>query len=76
MINENIFQVFSKLDALIAQKGADESYAFVICGGAALLSLGIVDRSTMDIDVLDPEIPPRLADVAATLGEELGGIIC
>ena len=45
--------------------------AFVVCGGAALLALGLVHRTTRDVDVLDRVAPSsRLIDprpLSATL---------
>ena len=45
---ENALQTVS---AVLAQDGA-EPEAVVICGGAALLSLGFIIRRTKDVDVL------------------------
>ena len=69
-------------------EGAGESYAIAIIGGAALSLLGVVERTTRDVDVLAFATrsgrrawaltpPPRplpvvLADAIRTVGRDLG----
>jgi Nucleotidyltransferase of unknown function (DUF6036) len=49
-ISDNLGQV---LTALAEQLEAEQAYLeLVVCGGAALLALGFVDRATRDVDVL------------------------
>lgn len=44
-----------------------------ICGGAALSVLGLVDRTTKDIDIVAPcELPPTFFDAAKIVGREFG----
>jgi hypothetical protein len=76
---ENALQTVS---AVLAQDGA-EPEAVVICGGAALLSLGFITRRTKDVDVLagvnpveglvdprpfSPALTRAVEDVAKALG--------
>lgn len=43
------------------------SLQVVICGGAALLAIGLIDRATKDIDVLGPpQLPPEFWEAAQT----------
>ena len=44
----------------------------IVCGGGALLVLGIIERQTRDIDVISPEIDPLLQELAAQIGKEFG----
>jgi hypothetical protein len=80
---ENALQTVS---AVLAQDGA-EPEAVVICGGAALLSLGFITRRTKDVDVLarvnpveglvdprpfSPALTRAVEDVAKALGLPVG----
>ena len=63
----------------------DESFALVVCGGSALQALGLVQRTTRDVDVLallraddfgDPllvtaePLPPLLLEASRIVGED------
>jgi|GEM_PF-5342689 len=45
---------------------------FYICGGAALIALGIISRSTKDIDLLLPKIDSDTREIAVSVGSKLG----
>ncbi len=41
------------------------SLAIVLCGGAALSAMGLIERSTKDIDILGPpQLPPQFWEAA------------
>jgi hypothetical protein len=42
----------------------------VVVGGAALALLGVIDRHTRDVDVLDPDLSDELADAARAFAIE------
>ena len=51
----------------------------IVVGGSALALLGVTDRQTRDVDILDPELPAEVAEAARefaahmrTEGTELG----
>ena len=50
-------------DAFLSREGL--AFEAVVIGGAALHTLGIISRTTDDVDVLAPEVPPPIADAAA-----------
>ncbi len=54
--------IFRALDAELMK--AKQRRELVICGGAALIALGIVSRETRDVDVLLPELDDILEDAA------------
>jgi len=54
--------LFRALDAELGQ--AKQVREIVICGGAALIALGIVSRETRDVDVLIPDLDPFLEEAA------------
>lgn len=44
-----------------------------VCGGAALSVMGLVDRTTKDIDLIaPPELPPQFFEAAGIVGREFG----
>lgn len=46
------------------------SLRVVICGGAALLAIGLIDRATKDIDLLGPpQLPPEFWEAAQTTAD-------
>ena len=45
---------------------------FYICGGAALIALGVVSRSTNDVDLLLPKINAEMKAAIAAMAEKLG----
>lgn len=54
--------IFKALDAELSR--AKQKRELVICGGAALIALGIVSRETRDVDVLIPELDALLEEAA------------
>ena len=70
----NIKQIFADLDQ---QLGGETSHMgttwqLIICGGAALISLGIRSTSTVDIDVLEPDLDAAMKQAAAIVGSKHG----
>ncbi|MBW2040034.1 MAG: hypothetical protein JRI46_10675 [Deltaproteobacteria bacterium] len=49
--SENLEEILSALDRQIGIHGGS-SIALVVCGGTALAALGLVDRTTKDVDIL------------------------
>lgn len=49
--NKNIEMIFSALDKQLAVSGG-RGISLVVCGGTALAALGLVTRTTKDVDVL------------------------
>lgn len=62
--------IIPQFDTYLASRGL--RFEGVVIGGAALSLLGVVQRTTDDCDVLDPDIPPRIASAAAAFGETVG----
>lgn len=70
----NIQEIFGELDReLVLSKGGEGRFwRLVICGGAALLSLGLRTTNTQDIDVLEPDLDDRLKAAAQVVGARRG----
>ncbi len=49
--SENLNEIFSALDRQIGVHGG-VPISLVVCGGTALAALGLVNRTTKDVDVL------------------------
>src|SRR5262245_61106599 len=49
-------------DAFLASRGL--RFDAVVIGGTALVLLGVIARTTHDVDVLDPRIPPEIKEAA------------
>lgn len=49
-----------------------ETRTLIVCGGAALIVSGIIERQTRDMDVLAPEIDGVLSRIADSLESEFG----
>lgn len=62
--------VFKALDKEL--KSAKVQRELIICGGAALIALGVVSRQTRDVDVLSPLIDKNLKNIAIKLAPSLG----
>ncbi len=58
------------LDAELASLGIERT--LYICGGAALILLKVTTRTTMDIDVLRPDIDPTLDLAARKVATNMG----
>lgn len=50
-----------------------QNFEVVIIGGAALLALGIINRATVDVDCLSPEIPADIQAAAITFSGKYSG---
>ena len=61
--------VLAQFDDLLAREG--ERFEAVVLGGAALLLTHVHARATRDVDVLDPEIPARVEELARALARQL-----
>ena len=42
----------------------------IVIGGAALIQLGIIDRRTRDVDLLDPQIPKEIKEASISFAKE------
>jgi Nucleotidyltransferase of unknown function (DUF6036) len=67
---KNQSDILKRVDEELARIG--ELRTLIICGGGALIVMGIIDRQTRDVDVLEPEIDPILKAIAARIGKEFG----
>ncbi len=66
----NIRHVLDTLnDELNAQNLERE---LVVCGGAALILLGVISRLTRDVDVLSPELDAELKAISEKIAPSLG----
>jgi len=64
---KNLNSLFKELDDALSLK--KEKKSIIIYGGAALISLGILDRATVDIDVFQPQIDETFLKVINKVGE-------
>lgn len=55
-------ETIARFDRFLAKRGL--SLDAVVIGDVAMALLGVVSRQTRDCDVLDPVIPPEVADAA------------
>ena len=62
--------VFRALDAELTKQGLPRE--LIICGGAALIAMGVISRVTRDVDVLDPILDAELLEAAKRVGKTLG----
>ncbi|MCC7441965.1 MAG: hypothetical protein IT285_10040 [Bdellovibrionales bacterium] len=62
--------VFRALNEELSRSGLERE--IVICGGAALIALGIVSRATRDVDVLDPILDSGILSAASAVGKAMG----
>ncbi len=62
--------VFRALDHELHTLGLQRD--LVICGGAALIAMGVIARETRDVDVLDPLLDAELLEAAKRVGKRLG----
>ena len=68
--SKNQSEILKRVDEELARIG--EKRTLIICGGGALIVMGIIDRQTRDVDVLEPEIDSLLKDIATRVGREFG----
>ncbi len=68
----NIHELFSILDKKLKDEGITQE--FTIFGSGSLIIQGIArkDRSTIDIDLVEPEMDTTLQSIAGEIGEEFG----
>ena len=64
----NIHQLFKALDQALGEK--QEQREITLFGSGPLIALNIIDRQTMDIDMVEPEIDITLQLIAADVGEK------
>jgi len=67
--NKNLNLLFEELNKALEFQG--EKRNFVIYGGAALISLNITNRATVDIDVFRPKLDPILREIIKEVGSRL-----
>lgn len=60
----NLHSIFAELAATLASKVPGRTWGLVICGGAAMIALGLRATNTRDIDVLEPELDESLKQAA------------
>lgn len=61
MIDKNNLQsLFTEIDEHLLGQGENSNRVLTIYGGAALISLGVSERATVDIDVFDPKLDEAL----------------
>ncbi|MBK6575409.1 MAG: hypothetical protein IPG17_04220 [Sandaracinaceae bacterium] len=63
-------EVVPAFDELLAACGLQ--FTGVIIGGSALVLLGVVQRTTEDCDILDPDIPSAVREAAEAFAEQRG----
>ncbi len=70
----NIHSILKDLDRELvgSTSGTLGQRQIIVCGGAAMLSLGIRTTSTMDIDVLEPTLDSTLREAAVIVGKKHG----
>jgi Nucleotidyltransferase of unknown function (DUF6036) len=61
--------VFKTLDKELKKQNIERE--IVICGGAALIILGILTRQTRDVDVIIPKIDPDFSAAADAIAKDL-----
>ena len=66
----NTDEIFQALNGELKASGLERH--LIICGGAALIALGVIARETRDVDVLEPVLDRALLDAAARVGRKLG----
>ena len=79
--NLNLNEALELLGTMLARQNS-KHYALVVCGGSALITMGLVSRTTKDVDVVAmqdeycnilpiSEIPPELQEIAVAVAEQL-----
>ena len=59
--------IIPTFDDFLAERNV--SFECVAIGASVLGLLGIIDRHTRDVDVLDPELPGEILDLAKSFAE-------
>lgn len=62
-------KTFESLNKALKNKNLERE--IIICGGAALISLGIISRQTLDVDVITPKIDSDFSAIADSLAKNL-----
>lgn len=62
--------IIKKFDQFLSEN--DEEFEMIIIGGGALVLLGIISRSTRDIDCLSPEIPAKIKKLSEEFAKNSG----
>ena len=79
--NRNLNEALELLGAML-ERQSSRHYALVVCGGSALITMGLVSRTTKDVDVVAMqdeycnilpirEIPAELQEIAGAVAEQL-----
>ena len=68
---DEVIALFGELDARLVEAGGDTSIDISIGGGAAMALL-MDNRATVDVDVLNREMPEALASAAADMADTKG----
>jgi hypothetical protein len=61
-------ETIAAFDEFLGSRGA--VFSAVAIGGSALAFLGLISRETRDCDILDPEIPKRIQELAQEFANE------
>ena len=61
-------EALEKFDIYLNEKNLP--FECIVIGGAALIQLGIVDRRTLDVDLLDPTIPKLIKEASVNFAKE------
>ncbi|MCM8539265.1 MAG: DUF6036 family nucleotidyltransferase [Lentisphaeraceae bacterium] len=59
-----------RFDDFLSKKGL--KFESIIIGGAALLTMGIINRATRDVDCLDPKIDEKIKEVSIKFAHQEG----
>lgn len=60
----NLHSIFTELAATLASQEPGRTWGILICGGAAMIALGLRSTNTRDIDVVEPELDESLKRAA------------
>lgn len=60
---------FKALDRALEERGLERE--LIICGGSALIILGIISRQTRDVDVISPKMDAELIAIADALAPSI-----
>ena len=66
----NLKAHFQELDEQLVLLGETEPRELIIYGGAALISMDILNRATVDIDVFDPQLDEGLLKAVKIIAEK------
>lgn len=66
----NLLNLFAEVDSHLKSQGLSSCQGIVIYGGAALISIGVSERATVDIDVFAPKIDGALEAAIVNVAEK------